>query len=123
MNKTLQSLVSGIINADKATRHDEIDVMLNFCMFNLKAPDKNDVDKLKPICDDVRNNGDNWTSSQWENQFNTMKEEVQPIAIIKYLVSAKKVEIDPSKIPSRTTKAFRSRYGFLYEDTIDNHNQ
>lgn len=119
MNKTLQSLVNGIINADEATRHDEVDVLLNYSMFNLTAPDKNDVDKLRPICDDVRNNGDNWTEKQWETQFNTMKEEVLPIAIIKYLVSVKGIEINSTKIPLKTIKAFRDRYGFLFENTIE----
>jgi hypothetical protein len=119
MNKTLQSLVNGIIHADQVSKHDEVDVMLNYCMFNLTAPDKKEIDTLRFICNDVRVTGDNWTQAEWEHRFNTMRVEVLPIAIIKYLVSVKGIEIQSEKIPSRTIKAFRNRYGFLFEEMLD----
>lgn len=119
MNKTLQSLVNGVINADKSKLHDEVYEFIKHCIFELKAPEKTEVDILKPLWDNVKTNGDNWTNANWWCEFDGMREEILPLAIIKYLMEIEHIDMNASKLPKWLVNSFQDRYGFLFENTIE----
>lgn len=114
-NNTIRTLVDNII---EYRTPETIDTMLNYCMFNLPVPNKQDIEKLRPMCDDIRANGDEWSLKEWELCLHSVKEEVLPIAIIKFLISGMNVSMDSGDLPKETEDLFRERYSFLFIDTI-----
>lgn len=119
MNKTLQSLINNVINAEQSTHHDEVYELIKHCIFELKAPEKTEVDILKPLWDNVKKNGDNWTHDKWWYEFNAMREEILPLGIIKYLIDVEHIDMNASKLPKWLVNSFQDRYGFLFENTIE----